>query len=134
MRLAARQTFCKHTTNTRVQRAVKAATVQQTRFSSGYSLPIMNKRTFGWQWRGKPGTVVAVHGGTAWVAVQGYLYKHLVIEKSHWTIGIGEKQNGIEAVREHIPDLQRELGSKRAHDTTQEFPTQRHRIARVRRT
>eukprot|EP00971_Amphidinium_carterae_P352945 6492779-Amphidinium_carterae.1 len=119
LRLAARQAFFKYATTTRVQRAAKAAIVQQPRFSSGDTVFVMRRGAFGRTWREGPGAVIATQGGTAWIAVQGDLYKcsNLSLKRA-----IGEEQLGIEAVRARIPDLQMQLRSKRrVRDATAGF-------------
>eukprot|EP00971_Amphidinium_carterae_P351167 6491952-Amphidinium_carterae.1 len=80
----------------------------------------MRRGAFGRTWREGPGAVIATQGGTAWIAVQGDLYKcsNLSLKRA-----IGEEQLGIEAVRARIPDLQMQLRSKRRRG----WPTKREK-------
>eukprot|EP00971_Amphidinium_carterae_P341000 6479588-Amphidinium_carterae.1 len=104
---------------TRLQRAARAQTVPQPRFSSGDLVFMMRQNAMRRQWREGPGRVIAVSGAAAFVAIRGELYKVATLALRKAT---GEESLGIEAVQEHMPDMMAQLNrQRRVRDITREF-------------
>eukprot|EP00971_Amphidinium_carterae_P265984 5276297-Amphidinium_carterae.1 len=118
IRMEARIAFFRLQEKTRFQRAVRASTVPQPEFKSGEMVFVLRRNTLGKQWREGPGLVVQVLGSTAWVAIRGELLKcsKLALMKA-----TSEDQRGVEAVKEHLPDLLSDLSRQRkVRDVTHE--------------
>eukprot|EP00971_Amphidinium_carterae_P351778 6492277-Amphidinium_carterae.1 len=119
IREAARVAFQKMSMATRLQRAARAQTVQQPRFSSGDLVFVMRQNALRRQWREGPGRVIAVSGASAFVAIRGELYKVATLALKKAT---GDEAMGVEAVQEHMPDMMAQLSrQRRVRDLTREF-------------
>eukprot|EP00971_Amphidinium_carterae_P153241 3037908-Amphidinium_carterae.1 len=118
IRSSARMAFFKLAEKTRYQRAERAATVPQPEFKSGDMCFVLRRSSLSRQWREGPGIVVQVLGATAWVAIRGELLK---CSKLALLKATSEDQKGVEAVKEHMPDLLQELSRHRSvRDVTNE--------------
>eukprot|EP00971_Amphidinium_carterae_P085445 1690422-Amphidinium_carterae.1 len=118
IRACARIAFFKLAEKTRYQRAERAATVPQPEFHAGDMCFVLRRNSLSKQWREGPGIVVQVLGATAWVAIRGELLK---CSKLALLKATSEDQKGVEAVKEHMPELIQELARhRRVRDITQE--------------
>eukprot|EP00971_Amphidinium_carterae_P349984 6491327-Amphidinium_carterae.1 len=118
IRASARGAFFKLAERTRYQRAQRASTVPQPEFKTGDMCFVLRRNALSRQWREGPGIVVQVLGATAWVAIRGELLK---CSKLALLKATSEDQKGVEAVKEHMPDLLAELKRHRqVRDVTNE--------------